>query len=271
MTDELKHKFEQLVADAPPPTGVPSEGVFERVRIVKRRRRATAGILATAAVVAAAIAAGNLTGLNSAPAPATNTPGPTPIVTGPPTIKPSSPITRTTIAGSVNTLPPVQNSADKPSGDPSSPTTQSSSPDKTGLAAPPGPYQLNFSFTTSTDGLTGRINITATGSVLAPVFEEGGSVTSSKFHDNLLYSEYWWGDGTHVEEDKYGGMFCPQPDQPATMKKVTGQGVRPMTHKYAKAGSYQFAYRVTYCTPSGPVKFARAWDITVFDPASPKP
>jgi hypothetical protein len=55
------------------------------------------------------------------------------------------------------------------------------------------------------------------------------------------------------------------------MKKVSGQGVRPMSHKFAKAGSYQFAYRVTYCTPSGPVQFARAWDITVFDPGSPSP
>jgi hypothetical protein len=270
MTDELKHKFEQLVADAPPPTGVPSEGVFERVRAVKRRRRTTAGILATAAVVVAGIAAGNLTSLNSAPDPA-NTPGPTPIVTGPPTVSPTTtppPTSRSTIVGSVNTLPPVQGSDTPPPSGPSSPSTKATSP---GLAAPPGPYKLNFSFATSTVGLTGRINIVATGDVLAPVFEEGGTVTSSKFHDNLLYSEYWWGDGTHVVEDKYGGMFCPQPDQPKTMKKVSGQGVRPMSHTFAKAGEYQFAYRVTYCTPSGPVKFARAWDITVFDPASPSP
>lgn len=265
MTDELKNKFEQLVADAPPPTGVPSEGVFERVRTVKRRRTATAGILATAVVVGAAIVAGNLASLNSSPAPVTNTPGPTPIVTGPPTIRPTS---KESISGSVNTLPPVSESDTPPPSGPSSPTTEASSP---ALAAPPGPYKLAFSFATSTDGLTGRINIVATGDVLAPVFEEGGNVTSAKFHDNLLYSEYWWGDGTHVEEDKYGGMFCPQPDQPKTMKKVSGQGVRPMVHKFAKAGSYQFAYRVTYCTPSGPVQFARAWDITVFDPASPSP
>jgi hypothetical protein len=268
MTDELKNKFEALVADAPPPSGVPSEGVFERVRTVKRRRTATAGILATAAVVAAAIAVGNLANLNSAPAPVTNTPGPSPIVTGPPTITPSSPgapTSKQSIVGSVNTLPPVSGPDTPPPNSPSSPTTKPS------LAAPPGPYKLDFGFTTSTDGLTGRINIVATGDVLAPVFEEGGNVTSTKIHDNLLYSEYWWGDGTHVKEDRYGGMFCPQPDQPKTMKKVSGQGVRPMTHEYAKAGEYQFAYRVTYCTPSGPVQFARAWDITVFDPASPSP
>ena len=91
MTDELKRKFEHLVADAPPPSGVPSEGVLDRVRTVKRRRTATAGILATAVVVAGVIAAGNLTKLNSAPAPLTNTPGPTTVVTAPPTTTPSPP------------------------------------------------------------------------------------------------------------------------------------------------------------------------------------
>jgi hypothetical protein len=265
MTDELKSKFEALVADAPPPSGVPSEGVFERVRTVKRRRTAGAGILATAALVAAAIAVGNFANLNSAPAPVTNSPGPTPIVTGPPTITPSSPTSKSSIGGSVNTLPPVSGSDTPPPNNPSSPTTKPS------LAPPPGPYKLDFSFATSTEGLIGEINVTATGDVLAPVYEEGGTVTSSKFHDNLLYSEYWWGDGTHVKDDFYGGVFCPQPDQPKTMKKVSGQGFRPMTHKYAKSGEYQFAYRVTYCTPSGPVQFTRAWNIIVSDPGSQSP
>jgi hypothetical protein len=267
MTDELKDKLQQLVSDPPPPTGVPSEAVFSRVRTVRRRRAGGAAILATAAVVAAAIAAGNLTDLNSAP-PVTNTPGPTPIVTGPPTTPTSPASPNSSIAGSINTLPPVNDTNTAPPADPSSPTTQPSSPT---TSAPPGPYKLNFSFATSTDGLTARINIVATGDVLLPEFEEGGLFESSKFHDHLLYSEYWWGDGTHVVEDKYGGIFCPS--QTSSMKKVSGQGVRQMApHKFAKAGEYQFTYRVTYCTPSGPVQFARAWNITVFDPtASPKP
>jgi hypothetical protein len=267
MTDELKDKLQQLVADPPPPTGVPSEAVFSRVRTVRRRRAGGAAILATAAVVAVTIAAGNLTNLNSAP-PVTSTPGPTPIVTGPPTTTPTSPAApRSSIAGSINTLPPAGNTP--PPTDPSAPTDKPSSPSSSAPAAPPGPYKLDFSFATSTDGLTGRINIVATGDVLLPEFEGGGLFESSKFHDHLLYSEYWWGDGTHVQEDKYGGMSCPS--KTSSMKKVSGQGVRPMSHKFAKAGEYQFAYRVTYCTPSGPVQFARAWNITVFDPASPTP
>jgi len=40
MTDDLKQKFEQLVADPPPPSTVPSQAVFARVRTVRRRRTA---------------------------------------------------------------------------------------------------------------------------------------------------------------------------------------------------------------------------------------
>lgn len=269
MTDELKDKLQQLVSDPPPPTGVPSEAVLSRVRTVRRRRAGGAAILAAAAVVAVAVAAGNLTNLNSAP-PVTNTPGPTPIVTGPPTITPTSPGPPGSIAGSINTLPPAENTNTPPPTAPSSPTTKPSSPTPSAPAAPPGPYKLDFSFKTSTDGLTGRINVVASGDVLLPEFEKGGLFESSNFHDHLLYSEYWWGDGTHVVEDRYGGIFCPA--KTSSMKKVSGEGVRQMApHKFAKAGEYQFAYRVTYCTPSGPVQFARAWNITVFDPASPSP
>ena len=46
MPDELKHQLRQLVADPPPPRGVPSEVVYERIRTVRRRRAAGAAAAA---------------------------------------------------------------------------------------------------------------------------------------------------------------------------------------------------------------------------------
>jgi hypothetical protein len=264
MTDELKRRFEQLVADAPPPSGVPSEGVLDRVRTVKRRRTATAGILATAVVVAAVIAAGNLTKLNSAPAPLTNTPGPTTVITAPPT----TPATQQTIGGTAQTLPPASNTGD-PGGDPTNSDGPSSS-NTPGVKAPPGPYRLSIkfdSFADPGDPLKLTPGITPSGDVLRPVTEEDGAVIMSpQFTDNLLRTEYWFGDGSHVEDDRFGGVFCPQPDQPKTMKKVSGDGSENMAlqaHKYAKAGTYKFTFKVTYCTPSGPVEIVRSTNFTV--------
>ncbi|MEU4194602.1 hypothetical protein AB0E69_22075 [Kribbella sp. NPDC026611] len=94
MTEDLKTRFERLVADPPPPSAVPSEAVFARVRTVRRRRTAVVGGLAVAAIVGISLAAGNLTDIGGAP-PVTNTPGaPKSIVTGPPTAppKPTPPI-----------------------------------------------------------------------------------------------------------------------------------------------------------------------------------
>jgi hypothetical protein len=260
MTDELKRRFEQLVADAPPPSGVPSEGVLDRVRTVKRRRTATAGILATAVVVAAVIAAGNLTKLDSAPAPLTNTPAPTTVITAPPT----APTTQQTIGGTAQTLPPASNTGDPTNSDgPSSSNTP-------GVKAPPGPYRLSIKFDSVPDPaapLKLTPVITPSGDVLRPVTEEDGAViTSPQFTDNLLRTEYWFGDGAYVEDDGFGGIFCPQPDQPKTMKKVSGDGSESMAlqaHKYAKAGTYKFTFKVTYCTPSGPVEIVRSTNFTV--------
>ena len=50
------------------------------------------------------------------------------------------------------------------------------------------------------------------------------------------------------------------------MKKVSGSGDESMAlkaHKYAKAGTYKFSFRVTYCTPSGPVAIVRSTNFTV--------
>lgn len=283
MTDELKAKFQALVEDAPEPTGLPSDVVFARIKTVRRRR--TTGLvagLATAAVATIALAAGNLTGIDSAP-PVTETPNrPTPTAVSPTTTPSTTPKPKPPIGGSVNTLSPGDGKTNEtetpPAGKPSSPD-KPSSPATTGAVAPPGPYRLSFRFETFSDpepdpasSLIADLLLVASGSVLAPTFEEGGILKSSKFQDNLIWSETWWGDGTHVQDDWYGGVFCPQPDNPDTMKKVSGSGNRPLTHKYAKAGTYKVTYSVTYCTPSGPVKFARSTNVTVTKPpASPKP
>ncbi|GAA0960929.1 hypothetical protein GCM10009554_76600 [Kribbella koreensis] len=76
MTDELKERFQQLVADPPPPTAVPSEAVFARVRTVRRRRTTGVAVLAAAAVAVVAVVAGNLTDIHSNP-PISNPPSPT--------------------------------------------------------------------------------------------------------------------------------------------------------------------------------------------------
>jgi hypothetical protein len=90
MTEELKDRFAQLVADPPPPSVVPSEAVFSRVRTVRRRRAAGVTTVAAAAAVAIALALGNVTDIGGAP-PVTNTPGaPKSAVTGPPTAAPTT-------------------------------------------------------------------------------------------------------------------------------------------------------------------------------------
>src|SRR5438132_1661096 len=103
MTEELKRRFAQLVADPPPPSVVPSEAVFARVRSVRRRRTAGVVMLAAAGAAAVALALSNVTEIGGTP-PITNTPGaPKTVVTGPPTVtpKPAPPI-RVTLKPSVN-------------------------------------------------------------------------------------------------------------------------------------------------------------------------
>jgi hypothetical protein len=91
MTEDLKTQFNQLVADPPPPSTVPSEAVFARVRTVRRRRTAGVITVAAAGVLAIALALGNVTNIGGAP-PVTNTPGaPKSVITGPPTVAPKPP------------------------------------------------------------------------------------------------------------------------------------------------------------------------------------
>ncbi|MEU0094733.1 hypothetical protein [Kribbella sp. NPDC006257] len=234
MTDELKRKFEQLVADAPPPSGVPSEGVLDRVRTVKRRRTATAGVLATAIVVAAVIAAGNLTKLNSAPAPLTNTPGPITVITAPPTTTP-----KPTIGGSVNTLPPVENSDHPPAGEPSSPNTSE-----------PGPVKLNLTLETTLKNQVMTVQFREWGSMLVPLFGGKPLPADTQFTDLAVNYGWDWGDGSYdPPQGKNGsGITCD-----GATKRAQGDVSRsvPQTHHYTKPGTFTFEYRISYCGPNG--------------------
>ncbi|WP_328328137.1 hypothetical protein OHA70_02745 [Kribbella sp. NBC_00382] len=115
MTDELKERFQQLVADPPPPTAVPSEAVFARVRTVRRRRTAGVAISAAAAVAVVTVVAGGLTDIRSGPpvsgqpsnkAATTSPPPPAPpkigaTVTLIPTVKGRVVTMKVTVAGTV--------------------------------------------------------------------------------------------------------------------------------------------------------------------------
>ncbi|MFF1821000.1 hypothetical protein ACFVWG_27095 [Kribbella sp. NPDC058245] len=67
MSDDLHARMQRLAADPPPPTGVPSVAVMNRVRKVRRRRAAGVAVLATAAVAAVVAIAGNLNDVDSQP------------------------------------------------------------------------------------------------------------------------------------------------------------------------------------------------------------
>ncbi|WP_328991572.1 hypothetical protein OG394_35355 [Kribbella sp. NBC_01245] len=67
MTDELKHRFQQLIADPPPPSTTPRDAVFGRIRKAKRRRTAGVSAVAAAVAVAAVVALSNVTDIRSEP------------------------------------------------------------------------------------------------------------------------------------------------------------------------------------------------------------
>lgn len=254
MTDELKRKFELLVADAPPPSGIPSEGVLDRVRTVKRRRTATAGVLATAAVVAGVIAAGNLTKLDSAPPPLTNTPRPTTVVTAPPTTSPTPAAPKSTIGGSAQTLPPASNTGDPTSGEPSSPETSE-----------PGPVKLNLTLETTLKNQVMTVRFREWGSMLVPLFRDKPLPAGTKFTDLAVNYGWDWGDGSYdPPQGKNGsGMTCD-----GATNRVEGDvsGSVPQTHHYTKPGTFTFEYRISYCGPNGLQTISKTKQVKIDQP-----
>jgi hypothetical protein len=212
MTDDLKHKFEQLVADPPPPSAVPSEAVFARVRSVRRRRTAGVVTLAAAAVVAVAVAAGNLTDIKSEP-PVTGT---SKTVIGPPT---------TTTAG--GTTGPT-------------PTTTRTTPVKPPLAA-------DIALKPTIRGRTVTMNVTVSGTVLVPTADGQNLPADTSFVDLSGGTTYDFGDGYTSGSDG-GGVLCAK----SSKKRTTGRETYQLeTHTYTKPGTYTFHYTVEYCGTNG--------------------
>jgi hypothetical protein len=235
MTDELKHELRQLVADPPPPSGVPSEVLYERIRTLRRRRAAWAAAAGAAGAVAVvAMAAGTFAGPNSAP-PVTNTPdGPKTVVTGSPTISPSTSPTpsspKTSVSVSATTLPPVDDTDTPPPTDPESPS------DPTSPAVEP--IGVTVRLNPTINGLTVTMKFRESGSMLAPINESTGqSVSTDSWRDYAYMTGYTWGDGTPGAGANAALMTCE-----GAYKRVSGAGTDTARepHTYAKPGTYTF-------------------------------
>jgi hypothetical protein len=204
MTDDLKHKFEQLVADPPPPSGVPSEAVFARVRSVRRRRTAGVVTLAAAAVVAVAVAAGTLTDVNSSP-PVTNTPSaPATVVTGPPTTTP--PTTTTT---------------------------------RTTAVQPP--LAVDIALKPTVRGRTVTMNVTLSGTVLVPTADGQNLPADTSFVDLSGGTSYNFGDG-YANGSDGGGVLCAKSKKRTTGRETyqpeTHTYAKPGTYRFTYSVQY---------------------------------
>ena len=261
MTDDLKHRFDQLVADPPPPSGVPSQAVFARVRSVRRRRTAGVVTLAAAAVAVAAVAAGNLTDIKSAP-PVSGTPGtPTTSIVASPTASPSeTPSTTPTPAKST------------PSGVTTTghtPAHQTPPPSSTNTPAAP-PLGVHVVLKPVVNGLTLTMRVTVSGTSLIPTADGGKPLSTDNDFINLLGgTRYFFGDGGESGSDP-GAVNCLSGTDPITRQETytpldgsTAGTTSPSTHTYAKAGTYRFSYTIKYCGNNGWVPVTKTVKVTV--------
>jgi hypothetical protein len=265
MTDELKDKFQQLVADPPPSNGVPSDAVFTRIRTVRRRRTAGVVLLAAAATVAVvAVAAFGVPGLDSAPPPVVGTTNaPTAIETGSPT--PSAPSSRPT-SESPATKPTITatSTTSNPSPNPPTNTNKPEPPPSNKNTSPPviKPVKLTLTLRPTIKGMTVTMRFTTSGSILIPVIERTGKPVPSDmaFQDLFYMTGYTWGDGSPGAGANAALLTCK-----GASKRVTGQGTDQARdpHTYAKAGRYTFTYTVWYCGTSGIEKVTKTTELTV--------
>jgi hypothetical protein len=240
MPDELKDKFQQLVADPPPPTAAPSEAVFARVRTVRRRRTAGVAVLAAAAVAAIAVAGSNLTDINSTP-PVSGTPGTTTI---PASAPPSTSSNATT--GTVGTTTTKTTGSVQPTG-PAQPP-----PSSTQTHNPPAtpPIAVTVSLLPRLTGRSLTMKVTVKGSLISPLGIEGDGSSGvelpadTSFLNRTLGTTYLYGDGEESGSDG-GAVTCS-----GAKKRVTSQETYTLLdgpHVYKKAGTYTFKYTVQYC------------------------
>lgn len=222
MPDALKDRFQQLVADPPPPSAVPSEAVFAKVRTVRRRRTAGVAVLAAAAVVAITVAGNSLTEIDSSPPVSGKPDGGNTSVDLPPTGGITVTVTR-------------------------SPTT----------APPPTPPAIGVAVTL-TPKVTGRsllMKVTLKGTLVSPLGIEDDPAAAgtelldgTSFLNRSLGTEFSYGDGEQSGSDG-GSVTCT-----GAKKRVTSQETYTLLdgpHLYKKAGTYTFNYTVMYCGANG--------------------
>jgi hypothetical protein len=269
MTEDLKHQFEQLVADPPPPSEVPSQAVFARVRSVRRRRTAGVVTLAAAAVIAVTVAAGNLTDINGSP-PVTNTPSaPTTIVTAPPTIATVTPtVPVKTPAPPASTKTGGTTTGSTTTGTGHSTNTNTPPPSSTTSHVPAGPpLGVHVSLKPTFQGRLMTMRVMLTGTAMVPI----GDIEGDPLSQVMGSSDTSFGDGVTTGSDA-GAVNCPKakatasgPDSFVLLGDYQGGGAGPATatHTYAKAGSYKFRYTVRYCGANDWVSVTRTTTVTV--------
>lgn len=264
MTEDLKHQFERLVADPPPPSEVPSQAVFARVRTVRRRRTAGVVTLAAAAVIAVAVAAGNLTDIDSRP-PVTNTPSaPTTIVTAAPTITPTTTPSSTPNKTVTGTTGSAKGAAHSPNTNTPPASSQSHTP------APP-PLGVHVSLKPTVQGRTVTMKVTLSGTELVPtdlINNRPLSTSGNDFLDLMGGTQYFYGDGGQSGSDA-GAVDCLSGTDRITKHQtysLMGDAAAPntsATHTYTKAGTYNFKYTIRYCGADGWVPVTKTTQVTI--------
>lgn len=245
MTDDLKQQFERLVADPPPPSTVPSESVFARVRSVRRRRTAGALTLAAAAVVAVAVATSNLTDIGSSP-PVTNSPSaPVTIVTGPPTSTQSTVAptttgtTTTTNTTTQGTTTGTTQGTEKTTGTTTTGAVSTKTPPP--VQPPVRPIEVNVVLKPTVTGRTVAVKVTVSGTVIVPTVDGKNLPADTTFLNLSGGTNYYWGDGEQGGSDG-GSAGCG-----GTTRKTGRETYSIETHTYTKPGTYTLRYEVRYC------------------------
>lgn len=268
MTDDLKHKLEQLVAEPPPPSAVPSQAVFDRIRTAKRRRATGALTLAAAAVAAVAVAAGNLADVNSSP-PISNSPSaPVTIVTGPPTSTPSAtPSSTPPAAGETKatwgttqgptstqgaTTGAPRNTSTKGAEQPVGATTTT-----TNTTPPERPIAVDVVLKPTVTGRTVSVKVTVSGTVIVPVVDGKNLPADTSFLNLSGGTNYYWGDGAQGGSDG-GSAGCG-----GKTRKTGRETYSIETHTYAKPGTYTLRYEVSYCNTKGGFTTTKTAKVTI--------
>ncbi|TCC10212.1 hypothetical protein [Kribbella soli] len=262
MTDDLKQQFERLVADPPPPSAMPSESVFARVRTARRRRTAGALTLAAAAVVAVAVAAGNLADFNSSP-PITNSPSaPVTVVTGPPTGTPST--TAPTTASSATTgsthrtttgTPGTPTGSERPTGTTTTGAGTTNTPPP--VQPPAHPIQVGVVLKPTITGRTVAVKVTVSGTVIVPRADGKDLPADTSFLNLSGGTQYYWGDGEQGGSDG-GAVQCG-----GKTRRTGSETYSIETHTYTKPGTYTLRYVVSYCNTKGGFTTTKTAKVTV--------